>query len=116
MLGRLRTFIAPPSMDADFRWIIYGCSLPTLQQGALISAPMLISGFAIRVCVLLGFPAQLIHALVALAGIYLLWFFYSTGIVYFIALSVLVYVILLVVKKNKGIIIGAVSITFLLIW
>ncbi len=103
-------------MDLSFHWILYGCALPTLQQGALISAPLLISGTTIRLCVLLRLPSTLIHAVVALMGVYLLWFFYSSGILYFLALCGIIYAILLTVQRHKGLVIGGVSLSFLLIW
>ena len=103
-------------MDQNFQWILFGCTLPTLQQGALISVPLLVSGITVRVCVLLKFPSALVHAIVAAMGVYLLWFFYSTGMVYFFILCGIVYAMLLIIRRNRGLLIGGVSLAFLLIW
>lgn len=92
------------------------CVVPTLQQGALISAPLLISGLIIRLFVFLKFPAYIIHALVSMMGMYMLWFFYSNGLVYFVFLSGTIYIVLIYVEKHKGIIIAVMSVAFLFIW
>ena len=103
-------------MDSSLHWIFYGCTVPTLQQGALISVPLLVSGIAIRLCVLMRIPSSLIHSLVALMGVYLLWFFYSNGTIYFLILCGIVYVLLLTIRRHKGLVIGGVSLGFLLVW
>ena len=104
------------AMDQSLDWIVHVCVVPTLQQGALISAPLLISGVVTRLCVFLNFPADIIHALVSMIGMYLLWFFYSNGLVYFVFLSGTVYVILISVERHRGMIIATMSVVFLLIW
>lgn len=103
-------------MDQSFQWVLNVCTIPTLHQGVLISAPLLISGITLRLCVLLRFSKQVIHALVTLMGLFLLWYFYSGGVVYFVVLCGLVYMVLLLIRKHKGVVVGAVSIAFLLIW
>lgn len=103
-------------MDQGFEWIFNACIVPTLQQGALISTPMLLSGIVVRLCILLGLSSSFIHALVAVMGICLLWYFYSSGIVYFIVLCGIVYAVLLALRRNKGISIGIVSVAFLIVW
>lgn len=103
-------------MDQNIQWILHVCTVPTIQQGALISAPILISGVLIRLGVLLKLSSSVIHVLVTLMGLYMLWFFYSTGFINFVILCGLVYPVLLTVRRHKGILIGMVSLTFLLIW
>ncbi len=102
-------------MDQSFNWIVYSCMVPTLQQGALISGPLLMSGILVRLCVFLNFADDIIHALVAMMGMYVLWFFYSNGIIYFLSLCGAVYIVLLAVHRHKGIIIAMISLAFLLI-
>lgn len=103
-------------MDANLLWILHECTVPTLKQGAMIAAPVLISGAVVRFCVVTRLPEQITHALVIMMGLFLLWFFYSTGIVYFLVLCGLVYVILVTIQKNKGIVIASTSVAFILIW
>lgn len=102
-------------MNPSIEWIVHQCILPTLQQGALISAPLLVTGVTIRLCVFLKLPDYIIHALVAMMGMYMLWFFYSNGLVYFVLLCGTVYVILLTVERHKGVVIALISVTFLLV-
>lgn len=99
----------------SIEWVVHHCILPTLQQGALISAPLLVTGVAIRLCVFLKFPDYIVHPIVAVVGMYMLWWFYSNGLVYFVILCGTVYFLLLTVERHKGITITAISLTFLLI-
>jgi hypothetical protein len=90
--------------------------VPTVQQGALVSLPLLLSGLIIRLCVFLKLPQHIIHVLVSVMGMYLLWFFYSNGLVYFITLCGTVYIILTTIERHKGVVVATISLAFLLIW
>ena len=103
-------------MDQNLHWVVYDCIVPILQQGALISGPLLISGIIVRLCVLLKFPSSIIHLLVAIMGLYMLWFFYLKGMIFFVVLCGIIYVVLLTVQRYKGVIVGGIALAFLLIW
>ena len=102
-------------MDQTFHWIVRSCIVPTLQQGGIISVPLLISGATVRVCVLLQISDYIIHALMAMMGICLLLYFYSNGIIYFLLLCGIVYFVLVLVRKHRGITVAVISVLFLII-
>ena len=74
------------------------------------------SAASIILGVFLMLPDYIIHALVAVMGMCVLWFFYSNGIVYFLVLCGVMYLVLLVVQRHKGITTAVTSLAFLLIW
>ena len=46
----------------------------------------------------------------------MLWFFYSGGVVYFILLCGVIYGLLLMIPKHRGVSVAVTSVAFLLIW
>ena len=102
-------------MDRTFHWIVRSCIVPTLQQGGIISIPLLVSGAMIRVCVLLQISDYILHALVAIMGMCLLLYFYSNGIIYFLLLCGIVYFVLVLAGKHRGIAVAVISVLFLII-
>ena len=102
-------------MEADLSWIVRNCAIPVLRQGVWITAPVIFTAALLRACVLLRLPAGLVHIIGASMGLAVLWFFYSNGVVYFIALSAIVYA-LLTVRRHKGVAVVVASLLFLFIW
>ena len=113
-LGRAN---ALQTLAMGLQWIIWSCLGPTLYQGLLITLPMLASSLLLRLCVTSGvFHRTVMNTLAALLGLYILWWFYDTGVTYFVVLCVLVYLLLLVMRGHRGVLVGAVSVLFLLVW
>ncbi len=97
--------------------IFQTCFLPTIHQGALISLPLLSTGVLLRVCVVAGLLGRsALSALATVLGLCTLWWFYGSSVRYFVLLSVLVYLLLLVVGRYNGAVVGTVCVAFIVIW
>lgn len=103
--------------EMAFRWVLYSCFQPTLYQGALISLPLLLFAFLLRVLVRwVKLNPVLLNGIASVLGVFVLWWFYSNGVVYFVVLCVLVYGVLVLARKHRGAIVSVVSVFFLLFW
>ncbi len=97
--------------------IFLTCFLPTVHQGVLISLPLLSTGLLLRLCVVTGVLGRApLSTLATILGLYILWWFYESSVLYFIFLCVLVYVLLLVVGRHRGAVVGAVCVAFIVVW
>lgn len=97
--------------------VFWTCFLPTIYQGVLISLPLLSTGLLVRLCARTRLVGHLpLSTLSTTLGMYVLWQFYGSSVAYFILLSVLVYVLLLVVGRFRGAAVGTVCVAFIVIW
>lgn len=101
----------------DLHWTLHSCIVPVTIQGVQITLPLIATSIFIRLCVTWGgLSSVVVNSLATVLGVGTLWMFYDTGVVYFILLSLLVYVFLNGVTKHKGVIITIICIAFLTIW
>ena len=95
---------------------LFSCMLPTLYQGIQITLPVLFTALLLRLIVLWGrFHEVTLNTLATVLGLFILWWFYGSSVMYFIILCVLVYA-LLMVSSQKGVTVSAVSVIFILSW
>jgi len=98
-------------------WILQGCLLPTISQGTLICLPMMLCALLLRLCVLWDRLHKVtLNTFAAALGLYVLWLYYGGSVVYFMVLCVLVYFVLRVVRRRRGVAVGAVSLAFIASW
>lgn len=98
-------------------WTFQTCIFPTLYQGALISVPLLSSALLIRFCVLWGkIHVDVLSVLISILGLFILWMFYAEGVIYFVFLCLLVYMVLQSTKVHRGAVVGIVCVLYLLAW
>jgi len=103
-------------MEASLSWIVQNCAIPVIRQGVWITAPVIVTAALLKICVLLRLPATFVHFICVSLGLAVLWYFYSGGVVYFLALSAIVYYLLLAVRSHKGVAVVVASLLFLFIW
>ena len=101
----------------NLHWAFQTCIIPTLYQGALISVPLLSSALLIRFCVVWGkIHSDVMSVLISILGLFILWMFYAAGVIYFVFLCLLVYVVLRSTKVHRGAAVGIVCVLYLLVW
>ena len=98
-------------------WILQGCLLPIVLQGTLTCLPLMLCALLLRLCVIWGRLHKVtLNTLAATLGLYVLWWYYGSSVMYFMVLCVLVYVVLRVVRRRRGVAVGAVSLAFIASW
>ena len=101
----------------DWSWIAQECFIPTVQQGAVAIAPVILASLLIRLAVPLRLPHLILDAIAVVLGVLILWWYYEKQFIYFIVLSALIYLLLLVVPRGKrGVVVGGACVTFLVTW
>ena len=99
------------------RWIYWECLEPTLYQGVFISLPLLLCALLLRVCVLWRrLPPHAVNTLASLLGLYALWWYYGSSVLYFIVLGLTVYGVLVLVDEHRGVLVAALSVLFIVAW
>lgn len=78
----------------DWSWIAQECFIPTVQQGAVAIAPVILASLLIRLAVPLCLPHLILDAIAAVLGVLILWWYYETQFIYFIVLSAFTYLFL----------------------
>ena len=104
------------SMPID--WMIHECAIPTFFQGLYITYPILLSSLVIRLCVLwLPFRQHVLDIITILFGVWSLWWYYETSIVYFVTIISLIYVLLVWLPVGRrGPFVSGACMTFIIIW
>ena len=102
----------------NLEWIIFYCMVPTLFQGVIFSLPLLVSGLLLRVLVRQWTRMNLlvVNILASAIGLWVLWWYYGGGVVYFISLCGIIYGELVLLRHHRGAIIGFTSVMFLIVW
>lgn len=78
---------------------------------------MMLCALLLRLCVLWDRLHKVtLNTLAAALGLYVLWWYYGGSVVYFMVLCVLVYFVLRVVRRRRGMAVGAVSLAFIASW
>ena len=98
-------------------WILQGCLFPIVLQGTLTCLPLMLCALLLRLCVIWDRLHKVtLNTLAAILGLYVLWWVYGSSVVYFMVLCVLVYVVLRMVRRRRGVAVGAVSLAFIASW
>lgn len=97
--------------------MVWTCFFPTVHQAFLVSLSILGPSLLLRIVVLYGgLPVRLVNTLASVLGIFVLWWFYSTSVTFFLVLCGIVYMLLLTVHKQRGAVIAVGCVTFILLW
>lgn len=63
-----------------------------------------------------GLSNRLVNTLASVLGIFVLWWFYSTSVTYFLVLCGIVYTLLLMVRQQRGAVVAVGCVAFILSW
>ena len=97
--------------------MVWTCFFPTIHQALLVSLSILGPSIFLRTIVLYsGLPVRLVNTFASVLGIFVLWWFYSNSVTYFLVLCGIAYTLLLTVHWQKGAVIAVGCIAFILSW
>lgn len=97
--------------------MLWQCFYPTLQQGVAIGLSIVGPCVLLRLLVLRsGLQQKALNSLATALGVLVLWWYYNTNVAYFAVLCGVVYTLLLVAHRRKGIVVSIACIVFILSW
>ena len=110
--------MAQLALSVPVNWICVSCIPEVIIQAVYTTYPVLVSSILIR-CIVVLVPAYhtLYDVIATLLGLWTLWWYYGYGLVYFMVLLILVYLLCTLGSVGKrGILVGGVCMVFIIIW